>query len=683
MKKCFRTMLSMIMCLALLIGSSMPTQAADEDNAFGVTFEAVLDKPIISTSSEEQSVVMQIKASKGVTMNSMGMTITQDLPLVLAGIVGGDEKIEINASHYNLANGQLGWTTADIEDVTDVTDLVMVTFTVPANTPAGTYNVGATNFEFSQGYDIIAWETSASVSTTLTIIDATASAGYTAGLTTLTDEVSVEDVVTVNVGVSHSADTSFAASEMVVNYDNTKLTFNQAASTLGSATIKDNTDTLILEDYGTDKNFGNGVYVLVFDAIEDGDTAVTLTSAKFVNKENAVKSDLIAATLAPATVNLTINKQTHTITLPEIFEGQASVIDGEDYTFSVADGENYVYDSISATMDGVPVDVKDNGDGTYTIKGVTGDLVIIGTRTEKTYMVTVAGNAAEDITDADDQATYNTDYSFTVPTVEGWAYSLDSITINGNAYTGYSVTDGVYTIPGSAIAGNIVITVSKSATEASVTVEGNGAGVAAGYVTKTNIGESYVLTIVPEAGYTYTVTATMSGENVELTDNGDNTYTIAEITGNVVFNITRTVIVDGVTVAEFVALNGNVMWLVKNAIALDEGKVPTYNGENMYWSEVYGTYCYLVIAETLTTEDAGAMVGITDGEAIAVDYGMDVNKTGKVDASDAQLTYNIYNTLYSAFDADATMEKFLRADVNADGKVNVEDATAIIAEILK
>ena len=683
MKKCIRTMLSMILCLALLIGSGMPAQAADEDNSLGITFEAVLDNPVISASSEDQSVVMQIKANKGVTMNSMGMTIIQDSPLILAGIASGDEKVEINASHYNLANGQLGWTTADIEDVTDVTDLVMVTFTVPANTPAGTYNVGATNFEFAQGYDIVAWETSATVSTTLTITDVAASASYTAGLTTLTDEVSVEDTVTVNVGVSHSDDTTFAAGEMVVNYDNTKLTFNQASSTLGSATVKDNAGTLTLEDYGTDKNFGTGVYVLVFDAIADGDAEVTLTSAAFVNKENAVKSDLIAATLAPATVNLTINKQTHAITLPEIFEGQTSVIDGEDYTFSVADGENYDYDSISATMDGVAVDVEDNGDGTYTIKGVTGALVITGTRTEKNYNVTLAGNAAEDIKDAADQATYNTDYSFTVPTVEGWAYNLDSITINGNDYTGYSVADGVYTIPGSAISGDIVITISKSATEASVTVEGNGAGAAAGYVTKTEIGEGYILTIVPEAGYTYTVTATMGDESVDITDNGDNTYTIAEVTGNVVFNITRTVIVDGVTVAEFVALNGNVMWLVKNDISLDEGKVPTYNGENMFWSEEYGTYCYLVISETLSTEDAAAMVGISDGEAVAVDYGMDVNKTGKVDASDAQLTYNIYNTLYGAFDADATMEKFLRADVNVDGKVNVEDATAIIAEILK
>lgn len=409
MKKGFRTMLSMFLCLVLFVGNTSPVLAANEDNELGIIFEAVLDKPVITVSSEDQSVVMQIKTNKGITMNSMGMTIIQDSPLVLAGIAGGDDKVVINASQYNLENGRLGWTTSDMEDITDVSDLVTVTFNVPANTPAGTYNVGVTGIELSQGNDIVAWETSATASAALTITDDVSVTGYAASLTTLTNEVSVDDTITVNVGISHSTNTTFAAGEMVISYDNTKISFNQASSTLGTATVKDNAGVLKLEDYGTDKNFGNGVYVLAFDAIADGETTVTLTSAAFVNKENAVKSDLITATLSQATVNLTINKRTHTISLPEIFEGKESVIDGEDYTFSVADENNYDYDAVSATMNGIAVDVIDNGDGSYTIKSVTGALVITGTRTEKTYNVTLAGNAAEDITDAADKAIYNTD----------------------------------------------------------------------------------------------------------------------------------------------------------------------------------------------------------------------------------------------------------------------------------
>ena len=311
----------------------------------------------------------------------------------------------------------------------------------------------------------------------------------------------------------------------------------------------------------------------------------------------------------------------------------------------------------------------------------TGDLAITGTRTAKSYSVTFAGNAAEDITDGAGIATYNTNYTFTLPSTDGWAYRVDSIKIGRTIYTGYSVENAVYTIPGSAINGDIVITVSKSATKASVTVEGSGAGAAAGYNLTATIGEPYTLTINPESGYTYMVSAVMNGESVDLVVNG-NTYAINNVTGNIVFTVDRTVIVDGVTVSEYLTLDGTVMWLVKNKTTLAANKVPTDDGEKMFWSEKYDAYCYLVIAETLTVANAQKKVDITDGTAVAVNYGMDVNMTGKVDASDAQLTYNMYNAMYTKFTDDLTVEKFLRADINADATVNVADATAIITAIL-
>ena len=61
---------------------------------------------------------------------------------------------------------------------------------------------------------------------------------------------------------------------------------------------------------------------------------------------------------------------------------------------------------------------------------------------------------------------------------------------------------------------------------------------------------------------------------------------------------------------------------------------------------------------------------------------MDVNGTGILDASDAQLVYNMYNAVYNEFTSDVTMEKFLRADANGDNKVDVKDAEVIINKIL-
>jgi len=504
--------------------------------------------------------------------------------------------------------------------------------------------------------------------------------GYSAGLSTTTPTTTTGEKVYVSVAVNHAEESTFNAGELVFTYDSARLSFNQTESTLGNATVKAANGTLTLEDYGAAKNCGNGIYTLVFDAIADGNATVKLTSAAFSNQENAAASDLIAGVAYPDSVHIVISKKTFAVTLPDGMTGAATATDGDSYTFRISD-ENYTYSNVTATVDGQTVSVTDNGDGSYTIGSVSGVLKITATRTPKSYKVSFTGTAAADITGASGTATYGTDYKFTIPTADGWAYSLGGITIGGNNYTGYNAEGSEYTIPGTAITGEIVITVNKAQTTASVTVTGSGAGAAAGYDATAEIGESYTLTITPENGYNYTVTATMDGKPVELAQNG-NKYTTAEVTGNIVFTIERTVIVSGVTVSEYVSVDGNKVWLVQNTVTLAEGKVPTYNGGNMFWSEEYDAYCYLVIAATLSEEDAKADIGIADGTAVAVDYGMDVNMTGNVDANDAQLTYNIYNAYYDSFSETATMEKFLRADVNKDGKVNTTDSAAIINKIL-
>jgi hypothetical protein len=53
-----------------------------------------------------------------------------------------------------------------------------------------------------------------------------------------------------------------------------------------------------------------------------------------------------------------------------------------------------------------------------------------------------------------------------------------------------------------------------------------------------------------------------------------------------------------------------------------------------------------------------------------------------VDASDAQLVWNMYMAkAYTNFES-VEMSKFLEADVNGDKAINLDDAAAIIDEIL-
>lgn len=676
-----RKITALLLCLCLSLNLALPALALGESNTLGVTFNATLDQSVITTSDQDQSITLSINTSKPVTLEGIGADLYWDDALKITSISNIDSRIDLKGS-YNLDNGAISWDgTDDIDQLENVSNIVTATFTVPANTPAGTYKVGLKNIELTTNYGSNIWESTAYAEATLTIVDASVGA-YTAGVTTLTKVLSVGDTVSINIGVSHTSETVYAAAEIALTYDSEKLTFNQSKSTIGSATIKNTDGTLVLEDYGANKNTGTGVYVLAFDAVKDGTASVELTSAGFINKENAVKSDLIAATLTSTTLNLTVNKRSYDVTLSDIFTGASAVVEGENYTFTQKDKDNYTYENVKATVDNTEVAVTDNQDGTYTVANVTGKLVITGSRTPKSYDVTISGNAANEIQGAAAKATYGTAYTFTIPNVEGWAYSVDSITIGGQAYTGYSVSGNTYTIPGTAINGVIVITLNKSQTQFKVTVEGNGAGTATGYGTVAKVGESYVLTILPEKGYNYTVTAMMNGAPITLKNNADNQYTIEKVTGNIVFTIIRTVNADGISVSKYLTVDGCEMWLVKNSVTLDSGKVPTYDGNTMFWSDKYDAYCYLVLAQTLTKEDVAAKVDITDGVATKVSYDCDVNMTGLVDACDAQLVYNMYNAVYQNFDNDITVEKFLRADINGDGSVNVEDAVAIIAVIL-
>lgn len=693
--KTLRKLLSLVLCLSLCLSLAVPAMAAGENNEKGVTFSVSLDQASIKESTADQTVTMILTANQPITMDGLGFTVTWDNPLQLTAVNENVDNFSFPASSTNLEKAIVGGKSEDAENISDVTELAVITFTVPANTQIGTYNVGVESIELTADYGEI-WENAASASTTLTV-DSNSEptdpsdpespvepevTGYSAGISTTTPAVTVDEKIYIAVSVNHTEETIFNAGELVVSYDSACLSFDQSGSSLGDATAKASEGILIVEDYGAEKNCGNGIYMLSFDAIADGNTNVTLTRAAFSNLENAASSDLVEAAISSNTVDISIGKKTFSVSLPEGMEGAEFVTDGESYTFSISD-VNYTYSNISATVDGVAVPVTDNGDDTYMIPAVNGVLEITATRTPRSWFVTFEGTAAGDISNGAPSATYGTDYSFTMPTASGWTYSLGGITISGVNYIGYSVENSVYTIPGTAIKGNIVITVNKSqiVNSATVSVTGAGAGAAAGYATTAEIGQPYTLTIVPEEGYTYTVTATMGGKAVELAQAGNN-YTIAEVTGDIIFTVERTIVVTGVTVSEYVSVDGNKVWLIKNVSTLAEGKVPTYDDNNMLWSEEYNAYCYLVIAATLSEEEAQAAIGITDGTTVTVDYGMDVNKTGIIDANDAQLTYNIYNAYYNAFDEVVSIEKFLRADVNKDGVVNTTDAAAIINKIL-
>lgn len=484
--------------------------------------------------------------------------------------------------------------------------------------------------------------------------------------------------VKVAVSNSDSAVTAYNAYDLTMTYDTDKLTYVSCTAPDENAVVKEDAGTIRVIGFGGDKTLDTAAATLTFQAKGVGDAEVKLTAAKVDIGSQAVGNDAPAAFLLDDTTVIKVTG--YTVTLGEGLTGASTVAPGADYTFTATDADNYDY-VISATMGGETTTANDNGNGTYTIPGVTGNLVINAAMTPKSYNVTVEGTGAGDVTAAD-KATYNTDYTFTVTEDGNYTYNT-TVTVGGKTYSLGAPENGKYTIPGTDIKGDIVITVTKTVKPSSVVsvtkpdyVKGNGTA------TK---GQDYDFTVEKEDGYDYSEPTVKVGD-VDVTDkvvkkeNGIYTIPGSTITGNITIEVTKTAAV-AVDVTEYITLNGKAMYLVTASGNFAEGQAAKYDGVSMFFSEKYNAYAYLVISadglETVKAE-AAAKIKVAEGtSAGTVDYTGDVNGTKVIDVNDAQLTYDMYNTKYSSFDV-VSMLKFLNADVNGDKKVNTADATAIV-----
>ena len=485
--------------------------------------------------------------------------------------------------------------------------------------------------------------------------------------------------VKINVSNSDSIITTYNAYDLTLTYDTDKLTYNSCTAADALAVVKDDVPgTIRVIGFGDDKSLDTPAATLSFTAKGTGEAEVKITSAKVDIGSQAVGSDAPDAHILDTTTVISVTG--YTVTLGEGLSGESTVAPGADYTFTAIDADNYDY-VISATMGGETTTANDNGDGTYTIPGVTGNLVINATMTPKSYNVTVEGTGAGDVTAAD-KATYNTDYTFTVTEDGNYTYNT-TVTVGGKAYTLGTPENGKYTIPGTDIKGDIVITVTKTVKPSSV-VSVTKPDYVKGNDTATK-GQDYTFTVDKEEGYDYSEPTVKVGD-VDVTDkvvkkeNGSYTIPGSSITGNITIEVTKTAAV-AVDVTEYITLNGKVMYLVTASGNFAEGQAAKYDGMSMFWSEKYNAYAYLVIsADNLEAvkAEAAAKVKVAEGtSAGTVDYSGDVNGTGLTDVNDAQLTYDMYNTKYSSFDV-VSMLKFLNADVSGDKKVNTADATAIV-----
>ena len=678
MKNFTRRGMALLLSVLLLCSLSVGALAADE---VGIT--AVLNNAKITKSDAAQTVTLTIAPESPVTVCSVGLRVVLPEGWSVAAITNDDANMPITAGDINLGTNQVSWLSGDMEDYS-ISKFAIYTITVPAGTEAGNYELKVTGVDVAKNYSSEAVMTEATTATaTLTIEDGSVNPpepvipeGYSVAASGDAG-INVGEDAPVALNVTHKDDNAYNAYYFEVSYDTSVLTYKSAD--VQDVVVDEAAGTLKIAGYGANKDSGTAAATLTFTGKAVGAGKVTITKANVDAKANANAQDAPAANIDETTAAATITVGGYSVTLPEGFSGAASAAAGTDYTFK-ANGDDYGCYDVTATMGGETTTVTNNGDGSFTIKNVTGEIVV--TATPKTYAVTVTGTGAGDVSENAATATYKTDYTFKLTKADGCNYTV-TVTAGGNTVTATATTEGVYTISGADIKGELIITVEKTAIvipTTTITITGDTDDVQGGLILTAKNGEDTTFKINKKDGYTYTVKA----GDTELTVGADGTVTIpgSLLTGApLTVTVTKTAVNPySVEVYEYVKLDGQSIWLV---VAKSES-VLAYGADTMFTSEKYGGYCWLVIsaenADTVKTE-AIAAVKAGSGTAAAVVYTGDVNATGKVDVNDAQLVYNIYNTEYASFDA-LSRAKFLAADVNGDHTVTVLDAAAVVNTVL-
>ena len=477
---------------------------------------------------------------------------------------------------------------------------------------------------------------------------------------------------------------TYSAYDMTFSFDPAILTLTMEATSIEGYRVIPGNGTVRIVRYGKAAELGDAL-TLSFEAAGQGKSDVKVTKACVDTNANAIGFDAPDAIVLNGTTSITVSG--YTVSLSDDFtrtDAEGSVIAaGGNLTFVPKD-PNYNY-TVTVTVGGKTVTPTIGADGTYTVPNVNGNVVVTSSKTAKTFNVTLGDDTTGEAT-----ATYMKDYIFKLTPADGYVYKM-TVTIGGEAYTGFTAQvndDGTttYTIPGADVTGNIVINSSKQVKPLEtykVTFAGTGAGDATGESTVQEKA-SYTFTVAKQKNFEYTITATMGGKDVTITEGADNTYTIANVTGDLVITIEKeSTLTMEVAVSEYVQLDDKTVFLVTVTGTPEEGKAFAYGEDVMYKTTAYGenVYSWLVIVNKGETFDkATAAAKITQASATAeeVTQSYDVNETNLVDINDAQLTYDIYSGKYTDFEK-VSVRKFLRADVTKDKVVNSTDAVAIIA----
>lgn len=520
--------------------------------------------------------------------------------------------------------------------------------------------------------------------------------------------------IPVTVASSEKGITGFNAYDMTFTYDPAALTLNTTSNAAANLTVEDNNGTVRVRRYGAPLALGEAL-ALDFTAKATATSTVKLTNAKFDLDANSINFDAPDAAISDA--DTVVNANNFTVTLPDAFTSDETrlVPNGGSFTFKPVDS-HYTYTFTVKMGDTVNEGLTFGANDTYTIENISGNVEVTCTgKTPKQYDVKykIDEDVEQDVTKGPETVTYLNDYSFVVTPRADYSYRVIYSVDNGDPFVHTVIAvptandDGTltYTIPGKEIVGGVEIWIDAN-TESGIPVVFTGNGVedaASGNASSMGKNMPYYFTLNQRESCDYTVTAyyqplntpTASKRPATVRSLGNGKYVVEAVnyndylyryanSWNLVVKVEKVShSAEEVTVSKYLELNDKTMMLVTVKGTPEGGSAFTYDGNTMYKVNAYGAdqYAWLVIVDkgqSLTQEEAAAKVAISAADnVVTITPSFDVNRTGKVDVNDAQLVYDMYNGTYSDF-TQVSVEKFLRADVNATKAVDHTDAVAIV-----
>lgn len=515
--------------------------------------------------------------------------------------------------------------------------------------------------------------------------------------------------------------TGFNVYDMTFTYDPEILILNTKSDDASGMTLEDTKGTIHVRRYGDPMDLGEAL-ALDFTAKETASSTVKLTSARVDLETNSINYDIPEATITDA--DTVVDANNFTVTLPDEFTSDVEtrlVPKGSSFTFKPVD--SYYKHTFTVKMgDSSTEDLTFGADDTYTIENIDGDVAITYTgKTPKQYDVEYSlwslsdytvDQLEEDVTKGPDKATYLEDYSLVITPGTRVIYSVAYLLTYANGRQSNDVIvlptvndDGTltYTIQGKNIVGKLtwkVVTLSLQSGYSRVLFTGNGAEDGAPENDTVVLEKMpYFFTLKERENCTYTVTAYYQSlysrrEMCTVSSLGNGRYAVEAQrldpdSWTLVVNVEKVShSAEEVTVSPYLELNDKTLMLVAVKGNPESGAAFVYDGNTMYKIQNHGSYgmnmqAWLVLVDkgqTLTQEEAASKVELSAADnVVTIDTSGDVNMTGTVDVNDVQLIYDMYNGVYPDL-SQATVEKFLRADVNGSKNLDHADAVTVTSK---